>query len=249
MAERVQKVLARAGVASRRKAEVLIRQGQVTVNGEVAQLGSKVVPGDEVRVRGRHVALPDAAVTYLLHKPFGVVTTAADERGRPTVMELVPAHPGLHPVGRLDRDSEGLLLLTSDGNLTFELTHPSHGHEKEYRLWCREGTLDQERCRRLVAGVALDDGPARAIVAQPEAGGCRVIVQQGRNRLVRRMLAAVGATVERLVRTQVAGFRLGDLPVGSFRRVGRAEVVQLGYDSPREVEENLMARPALDRER
>ncbi len=109
--------------------------------------------------------------------------------------------------------------------------------------------MDQERCRRLVAGVALDDGPARAIVAQPEAGGCRVIVQQGRNRLVRRMLAAVGATVERLVRTRVAGFRLGDLPGGSFRRVGRAEVVQLGYDSPREVEENLMARPTLDRER
>ena len=146
---------------------------------------------------------------------------------------------------RLDRDSEGLLLLTSDGDLTFRLTHPSQGHSKEYRVWCREGSLDQDHCRRLVAGVTLDDGPARALQAVPARGGCRLVLEDGRKRQVRRMIAALGFTVARLLRTRVAGFELGDLPAGAFRRASTAEVELLGYPSAREAEEYLMApRPS-----
>lgn len=229
--ERVQKVLARAGAApSRRKAEALIEAGRVTVDGVVARLGDRVPPGAEVRLDGRPVVAPPGRSVLLLHKPAGVVTTADDPQGRPTVMRLVPRRPGLHPVGRLDLDSEGLLLLTDDGDLTLRLTHPRYEHVKRYRVWCAEGPVDVGALRRLRRGVELEDGPARADAAHAAPGGCTIELHEGRNRQVRRMLAAVGYTVERLLRTHVSGVGLGDLAPGAWREATPEELARLGYD-------------------
>lgn len=229
-AERLQKFLARAGAApSRRKAEGLITAGRVLVNGEPAELGARVAAGDEVRLDGRVVRPREGHLDLALHKPAGVVTTASDDRGRPTVLDLVPAADGLHPVGRLDLESEGLLLLTTDGELTLRLTHPRYGHEKEYRVWCEEGSVDDAALRALEAGVRLDDGPARAVRARRLAGGCLLVLEEGRNRQVRRMLAAVGYRVVRLLRTRIAGLALGDLPAGEWRRLDDRDLERLGY--------------------
>lgn len=229
--ERLQKVLARAGAApSRRKAEALIEAGRVTVGGIVARLGDRVPPGAEVRLDGRPVVAPRTRTVLLLHKPAGVVTTADDPHGRPTVMGLVPRRPGLHAVGRLDLDSEGLLLLTDDGDLTLRLTHPRYEHVKRYRVWCAEGTLDAGPLRRLLSGVELEDGPARADAARAAPGGCTIELHEGRNRQVRRMLEAVGYRVERLLRTHVSGVALGDLAPGAWREATPEELARLGYD-------------------
>ena len=227
--ERVQKWLARAGVASRRAAEVLIRDHRVSIAGRRAHLGDRVEQGDEVRVDGRVIEVPSSARTFALHKPAGIVTSAADERGRATVFELLPRVPGLHPVGRLDRDSEGLLLLTTDGELTLRLTHPRYGHGKTYRVWCRGGTVAVGALARLRQGVLLDDGPARAEQARPAPGGAVLVLREGRKRQVRRMCAAVGAPVERLLRTHVGEFALGDLAVGEWRELAADEVERLRY--------------------
>lgn len=225
--ERLQKVLARAGIASRRKAEALIEAGRVSVGGELARLGQRVRVGDDVRVDG--VKLPAAveSVTYLLNKPAGFLTTVSDERGRATVMDLVPAAPGLHPVGRLDRSSEGALILTTDGDLTLHLSHPRYGHVKEYRVWCAEGALPAAALARLEAGVVLDDGRARALEARAADGGCIVVLGEGRNRQVRRMLAAVGYQVTRLQRTRIGTLDLADLEIGAYRRLESGEVERL----------------------
>lgn len=228
--ERLQKRLARAGAAtSRRKAEELIRAGRVTVNGRTATLGQRAAAHDDVRVDGRLVQAPAEHATYLLHKPPGVVTTRSDPQGRPTVMKLVPDAPGLHPVGRLDLESEGLLLLTTDGELTLRLTHPRYRHPKRYRVWCAEGTVDARTLSALRRGVDLEDGPARADEAQPAEGGAILVVHEGRQRMVRRMLAAVGYRVTRLLRTHLADLSLGDLPRGAWRRVEGEELRRLGY--------------------
>ena len=227
--ERLQRFLARAGIASRRKAEELIVAGRVTVDGDVAVLGQKVAPGQRVALDGTAVAARTEHRTFVLHKPAGFVTTAADERGRRTVLELVPRVPGLHPVGRLDLDSEGLLLLTTDGALTDRLTHPRYGHAKTYRVWCEGGALPRAECRMLEAGVELDDGPARALRARPAPGGAVVDLGDGRKRQVRRMFDAVGHPVQRLVRTHVGGFALGDIPLGGYRELGPEDLRRLGY--------------------
>jgi 23S rRNA pseudouridine2605 synthase len=228
--ERLQKLLARAGAApSRRKAEALIEAGRVTVDGRVARLGERAPRGADVRLDGRPVVRAGGRTVLLLHKPRGVVSTARDPQGRPTVLSLVPDLPGLHPVGRLDRDSEGLLLLTDDGELTLRLTHPRYEHRKRYRVWCREGTVAPAAAARLRRGVRLEDGPARADRAEPSPGGCRIELHEGRKRQVRRMLAAVGYHVERLVRTRVAGLELGDLPAGAWREASAEERAALGY--------------------
>jgi 23S rRNA pseudouridine2605 synthase len=228
--ERLQKLLARAGAApSRRKAEALIEAGRVTVDGRIARLGQRARPGADVRLDGRPVARPRVGTVLLLHKPAGVVTTAHDPQGRPTVFSLVPDLPGLHPVGRLDLDSEGLLLLTDDGELTQRLTHPRFEHRKRYRAWCREGTLSATAAARLRRGVRLEDGMARADRIEPAPGGCEIALHEGRKRQVRRMLAAVGYRVERLVRTDVAGIELGGLPVGAWREATPEELRALGY--------------------
>ncbi len=230
--ERLQKLIARAGVASRRKAEELIEAGRVTVNGRVARLGDRAGSGDDVRLDGRPVAGPDEHVTYVLHKPRGYVTTVSDDRGRPTVMQLVPSHPGLHPAGRLDMDSEGLLVLTTDGELTLALTHPRYGHEKEYRVYTRPPQVAEADLARLTSGVALEDGQATAVAARASPGGAVLVLREGRKRQVRRMLAAVGYEVDRLVRTRIGAFGLGDLEPGRYRRLRSDELASLTTDPP-----------------
>jgi 23S rRNA pseudouridine2605 synthase len=222
---RLQKVLARAGYGSRRSCEELIAAGRVTVNGEVAQLGRRVDPGrDRLAVDGTPVRSLPGLVHYLLNKPTGVVTTARDPEGRPSVTSLVPRHPRVFPVGRLDADSEGLLLLTNDGELAQRLAHPSFGVGKEYLVQVR-GTPGQAAVRALRRGVELADGPsapARVSVVAP--GTLRIVVHEGRNRLVRRMCEAVGHPVVRLVRTRIGPLRDPALGPGQWRRLTPAEV-------------------------
>jgi len=226
--ERLQKRLARAGVASRRAAEDLITAGRVTVNGVRATLGTRVTDTDDVRVDGQPIgARVSEHVTYALYKPRGVVTTARDELGRPGVIELMPPAPGLHTIGRLDRDSEGLLLVTTDGDLTLRLTHPRYGHEKEYRVWLDADLTDKDR-RTLARGVRLDDDAVTApAVVVPAEGGAYVTIREGRNRQVRRMLEAVGLRVTRLVRVRFGGVFLEDLEPGEFGRLTPEELLAL----------------------
>jgi len=224
-AERLQKVLARAGFGSRRTCDDLIAAGRVRVNGDVAVLGQRVDPDtDRVEVDGVPVSVRDGLVYYLLNKPRGVVTTAADPQGRPTVIELVPLEPRVFPVGRLDADTEGLLVLTNDGDLTYRLTHPSFGVEKEYLVEV-EGAPAAPALRRLRQGVELDDGmTAPAKVGSVGATALRITIHEGRNRQVRRMCAAVGHPVVRLVRTRVGSLTDRSLKPGEWRPLTQAEV-------------------------
>ncbi|MCS7057272.1 MAG: rRNA pseudouridine synthase [Meiothermus sp.] len=221
---RLQQFLARAGVASRRKAEALIRAGRITVNDEVAELGRVVQPGDVVRLDGERVTPPHRTVVIALHKPRGYTTTHEDPHAEKRVYDLVPPHPGLHAVGRLDKETEGLLLLTNDGELTQLLTHPRNGVPKLYRAWCKNGRLSPEACRRLEQGVLLEDGPAKAIRAIPARGGVKLVLAEGRKREVRRMLRQVGYPVERLVRLAVGPIGLGRLEAGKWRYLSPAEI-------------------------
>ena len=238
----MQKVLARSGRASRRAAEEFVRAGRVTIDGRRAVLGDRLLPEQELRLDGRVVEAAAPARTFALYKPVGVITSAADERGRRTVLDLLPRVPGLHSVGRLDRDSEGLLLLTTDGDLTLRLTHPRYGHTKTYRAWCQAGTPSAAALARLRQGLVLDDGPARAEGVRPAPGGVVLVLREGRKRQVRRMLAAVDAPVVRLLRTHVGRLALGDLPVGGWRELGPDEVERLRYTPGH-------ARPAAPRGR
>lgn len=226
--ERLQKVLAQRGYGSRRSCEDLISERRVTVNGEVAELGRRVQPEqDVVEVDGHLVPIKPGLVHYLLNKPAGVVTTAKDTHGRPTVVELVPAEPRVFPVGRLDADTEGLLLLTNDGELAHRLTHPRHGVEKEYLVHV-EGVPTSAVLRRLREGVELEDGrttPAR--VSQPSPGVLRITIHEGRNRQVRRMAEAVGHPVQRLVRVRIGPLADRRLPPGEWRALTIEEVKAL----------------------
>ena len=228
-AERLQKVLATRGYGSRRVCEDLIAAGRVTVNGEVAVLGRRVDPDvDLVEVDGAPVGIKPGLVHYLLNKPPGVVTTAKDTHGRPTVVELVPAEPRVFPVGRLDADTEGLLLLTNDGELANRIAHPRHGLEKEYLATVAGGPVAAGAIRRLRDGVDLDDGPtAPAKVSQPSPGVLRITIHEGRNRQVRRMCDAVGHPVTRLVRTRIGPIHDHRLKPGTWRALTPAEVIAL----------------------
>jgi 23S rRNA pseudouridine2605 synthase len=223
--QRLQKVLAAAGVASRRRCEELIEAGRVTVNGAVATLGQRVDPeADVVAVDGAPVALAAGLVHYLLNKPAGVVSTAVDPTRCPTVVELVPPEPRVFPVGRLDTATEGLLVITNDGELTHRLTHPSYGVDKEYLAHVR-GVPSAGALRRLRQGVTLDDGPtAPAEVGMPAPGVLRIVIHEGRNRQVRRMCDAVGHPVVRLVRTRIGPISDTTLAPGHWRRLSAAEV-------------------------
>ena len=227
--ERLQKVLARAGLGSRRVCDDLIAAGRVAVDGTVAQLGMRVDP-DEVRITvdGTRVTTRTGVVYYLLNKPAQVVTTADDPEGRPTVLELVPADPRVFPVGRLDYDTEGLLVLTNDGDLTQLLTHPRHGVDKTY-LAEVDGNPTPATVRALSAGIELDDGPtapARVRVVQQhgDRAALELIVHEGRNRQVRRMCDAVGHPVRRLVRTRIGPLRDDRLAPGEWRVLEPSEV-------------------------
>lgn len=232
--ERLQKFLARAGVASRRACEELIRAGRVQVNGKtVTKLGTRIDPQrDRVDVDGRKVEPPASLVTIMLNKPAGYVTTCSDEHGRPTVLDLVPENLGpLHPVGRLDMDTEGLLLLTNDGELTYRLTHPKFKVEKEYVAEV-EGVPSESALRRLREGVEIDgDRTAPAQVklekVSRRAAVLRLRIHEGRKRQVKRMLSAVGHPVRRLRRVQIGPIKLGALPLGDTRPLSREEVDSL----------------------
>jgi len=223
--ERLQKVLARAGVGSRRACEELIAAGRVTVNGQPAELGRRIDPqADEVEVDGALVAVAEGLVHYLLNKPAGVVSTASDPQGRATVVALVPASPRVYPVGRLDVDTEGLIVLTNDGPLTQRLTHPRFGVEKEYVAEV-SGRPSPGALRTLRKGVKLEDGltaPARVSMLGPTM--LRITIHEGRNRQVRRMCDAVGHPVLRLVRTRIGPVVDRTLGPGQWRHLDLGEV-------------------------
>jgi 23S rRNA pseudouridine2605 synthase len=226
--ERLQKVLARVGVGSRRACEELIEQGRVRVNGAVPVLGRRIDPAvDLVELDGVPLSLAPGLVHYLLNKPAGVVSTAKDTHGRTTVLSLVPDEPRVFPVGRLDRETEGLLLLTNDGALAHRLTHPSFGVAKEY-LAEVEGEPSSGDLRSLRRGVDLEDGPtAPAKVAALAPGLLRIVIHEGRNRQVRRMCDAIGHPVLRLVRTRIGPIADPTLGPGEYRHLTHVEVRRL----------------------
>lgn len=227
--ERLQKALARAGFGSRRACEELIRAGRVTINGRVAVLGSRVDPAtDTVEVDRVLAAISPDFVYLALNKPRGVVSTARDTHGRPTVVDLVPREPRVFPVGRLDRDTSGLLFLTNDGEFANRIAHPRFGVPKTYVAEV-VGSPAPKAARRLVRGVELEDGIARAEAARFTASAKKraiieITVHEGRNRVVRRMLDAVGLEVVDLVRTSIGDVRLGRLKEGAWRALKPAEV-------------------------
>ncbi len=226
--ERLQKVLARAGIGSRRVCEILIEAGRVRVNGSVAILGRRVDPNsDLIMIDGKPVGVREGLVYYLLNKPIGVVTTADDPQGRETVIDLVPAEPRVYPVGRLDVDTEGLLILTNDGELAHRIMHPSFGVQKEYLAEVR-GEVTAASIRLLREGVQLDDGltsPAEVSLLSPNL--VRIAIHEGRNRQVRRMLEAVGHPVVRLARTRIHRLADRSLPPGRWRHLEKDEVRML----------------------
>jgi 23S rRNA pseudouridine2605 synthase len=223
--ERLQKVLAQAGLGSRRHCEELIEDGLVTVNGSIATLGDKVDPSsDRIEVDGVPVGIRPGLVYYLLNKPAGVVTSVGDPHGRRSVTDLVPTEPRVFPVGRLDHDTEGLLLLTNDGDLTHRLTHPSFGVEKEYVAEV-VGRPSRGSVRTLREGVDLDDGrTSRAKATLIEPNVIRITIHEGRNRQVRRMCEAVGHPVVRLVRTRIGPVTDRRLAPGEWRLLETDEV-------------------------
>jgi 23S rRNA pseudouridine2605 synthase len=234
MAERirVQKAIAHAGLMSRRAAEEAISKGRVAIDGRVAVLGDRVdVDSEMVTLDGAPIPMKPDTETHLLYKPVGVISTSSDPQGRQTVVDLVKSDVRLYPVGRLDSDSEGLILVSNDGALTERVTHPRYGIHKKY-LAELQGTAKASEIRRLETGVDLDDGPARAIKARivDQLGGrthVELIMEEGRNREVRRMVEAIGYTTNRLVRTAIGPLTDPSLKPGESRRLSNTEIVDL----------------------
>ena len=246
MEERLQKTLAHAGVASRRKCEELILQGRVRVNGQViTQLGTKVDPArDIIEVNGRPIA-PEDKVYILLHKPRSYLSDTLGFRGRPSALSLTPDDERLYPAGRLDAESEGLLLFTNDGDLAHRLTHPRYEHEKEY-LALVVGKPTEATLRRMRKGVERDGQTLRADAVErlerlgPDARShgweeapkgmtwLRVLLHEGKKRHIRRMCDALGHPVRRLIRVRIGPLELGDLPVGKWRYLTKRELKELG---------------------
>jgi 23S rRNA pseudouridine2605 synthase len=254
---RVQRTLARAGFGSRRGVEDLIRAGRVQINDQVAVLGDRADPvRDRVSVDGVPVATHPGLRFYALNKPPGVTTTLRDVHAERSLASYLPAGPRVFPVGRLDRESEGLLLLTNDGDLAHRLQHPRYGVEKEYLVEV-EGSLSRRAVRSLAAGVPLDDGMATPIrTGKVERAGdrssVRLVMAEGRKRVVRRMIEAVGFPVKRLVRVRVGPVRLGDLRPGRVRPLLPDEVAalyrQTGLDraKPRRSDPKRREKPGVE---
>ena len=223
--ERLQKVLARAGIGSRRVCEKLIVEQRGTVDGEFAELGKKVDPEtSQVEVDGLKIGIRQDLVYYLLNKPVGVITTSKDPQERSTVVDLVPTHPRVFPVGRLDADTEGLILLTNDGDLTHYLTHPSFGIEKEYLVQV-EVKPSRNAIRELRQGVELDDGiTAPAKVSLVDEKLLKIVIHEGRNRQIRRMCESVGHPVKRLIRSRIGPIVDRSLRPGAFRELTNQEL-------------------------
>jgi len=250
-AERLQKLIAAAGLCSRRHAEELLRQGKVHVNDRVAALGDRADPShDRIHVDGRRLAPAAAPLTLLLNKPAGVLSTCQDPQGRRTVLQLLPADlrqgSGLHPVGRLDADSRGALLLSNDGALTLRLTHPRYDHRKTYRVWI-EGRPSPVTLERWSAGVPLDGHPSRPVQLRllhhrGERTLLELMLQEGRNRQIRRTAAVLGHPVLDLQRVAIGPLQLADLPEGHWRalrpgelRWGKGEGQSQEWEAPAEV--------------
>jgi 23S rRNA pseudouridine2605 synthase len=233
---RLQRFLSMAGVASRRDAEELIRAGRVTVNGVRAELGMKVDPAtDRVEVDGRPVRLRTRHYYIALHKPPGYLSTLEDPQGRKTVIDLLPAalrSERLYPAGRLDNDSEGLMLLTTDGEWAHRVMHPSHGYDKEY-LVLVSGRPERHALQRLEEGIELDGektAPAHIVVRRTDGRNTwlTVVLREGRKRQIRRMFEAIGHPVLRLIRQRIGPVRLGNLKPGQFRALTPQEIAILG---------------------
>jgi len=229
---RINKLIAHSGLASRRTAEFWIETGRVTVNGAPARQGQQVDPqADEVAIDGVPLPVRPGLVYYLLNKPLDVVSTADDPQGRPTVVDLVPAEPRVYPVGRLDRDSGGLLLLTNDGDLTLLLTHPRYEVPKVYSVLV-EGRPSPAVRSELLDGVELDDGSARAadvkvVAEKAESTLLEVTMLEGRHRIVRRMMEAVGHPVQDLFRKRIGPLADAELRSGDHRPLTIEEVRSL----------------------
>jgi len=231
--ERVQKILAKAGIASRREAEKIILEGRVTVNGKVIQLGAKADPEkDHIKVDGKRIPRPEPKITLVLNKPRGYLSTVKDPKGRPTVMDLLGKIKWrLYPLGRLDFDAEGLLLLTNDGEIAYHLSHPKFLIPRTY--WVKvQGVPGERKLDLLKKGIRLEDGLAKAqsvqILREREKNSwIQITVTEGRNHLVKRLFAAIGHPVLKLKRVEYGPIRLGNLPVGHFRFLTPEEVDHL----------------------
>jgi pseudouridine synthase len=232
--ERIQKILARAGIASRREAERMVIEGRVTVNGKVVdELGFKADSSkDHIKVDGKRLVRFEPKIALLLNKPRGYVSTVKDPKGRPTVMDLLKNIKWrVYPVGRLDFDAEGLLLLTNDGDFTYLLSHPKFSIPRTYLVKVK-GVPEEERLTRLKRGVMLEDGKAKAVSVQllrqrEKNSWIQVVVTEGRNRLVKRMFSAIGYPVLKLKRVGFGPIRLGDLRIGQFRYLTPEEIEKI----------------------
>ena len=249
MEERLQKILSRAGYGSRRACEKLIAEGRVMVNGKLAILGTKANSGkDRIEVNGKRIGSAEPLKYIVLHKPRNVISAASPQDDRRTVRDLVDESGTLYPVGRLDVDSEGLILLTNDGDLTNRLTHPRYGHEKEYRvLVARRPDEDQlDAWRR---GIILEDGyqtaPAKVRYARSHGKGAWLIVilQEGRKRQIREMGALTGLPVVRIIRTRIGSLQLGNLKPRQWRHLNQGEVKALKGPSPGKKKSKKGRRP------
>ncbi len=230
---RLQKFISQCGIASRRKAEELILQGSVKVNGKTAILGDKVTPADKIFVKGKRIVMPKTKFRYImLNKPRGFITTMSDERGRKCVAQLVSnVGERVYPIGRLDKDSEGMLVFTNDGEFANKVMHPKNGVYKIYRVTVRP-SIDEEQLVKLETGVELDGvktAPAIVHVVHKEQGRVvlEMILHEGKNREIRRMCEAVGLEVARLKRIQIGGVKMGMLKQGDWRDLTDAEVKKL----------------------
>lgn len=232
MKERLQKILSARGVASRRKAEEMLRQGQVSVNGTVAQLGDSADPdADEIRINGQLLPNQEQYIYLMLNKPRGYVTTLSDEKGRPNAAQLVAdCGTRVYPVGRLDMDSEGLLLFTNDGSFANALMHPKHEVKKTYDLWVTGyhpgGEVQLSRPITL-DGYTIRPPKVRLIRAEGQKAKFQVTIHEGRNRQVRRMCEAAGMHCTRLRRVREGSLSLGELPLGKWRHLTAREVEEL----------------------
>ena len=226
--ERLQKIIARAGICSRREAENLILNGRVTVDGKIVkELGTKADLNQKICVDGKPITICAEKIYLLLNKPRGYVSTAKDERGRKTILDLIDVSERVYPVGRLDLNSEGLLLLTNDGELTNALIHPRFEVKKTYRAKI-SGVLTAEKLNLLRAGIELDDGlTAPAEIRLLEENLVEITIHEGRNRQVRRMFAAVGCEVKSLRRIKLANLTLKGVGVGKYRNLTAEEVTEL----------------------
>ena len=229
MEERLQKILSRYGIASRRKAEQMILERRVRVNGNTASLGDTAVDGEDViEVDGVRLKKEPERLVLMLNKPRGYVTTLSDEQGRKTAAELVAdAGVRVYPIGRLDRNSEGLLLFTNDGDLAQRLTHPKQGIAKTYLLWVSHYIPGCEKTLSApieISGRMTQPAEVRRISLRDDLAQFAITIREGRNRQIRRLCEAAGITVTRLCRVQVGGLRLGELPVGKWRRLSEDEI-------------------------